>query len=90
MYNFSITSGLKAYFDHIARAKVIFRYDENGSEGLLKNKKANIAVGATGLFDSDIGRPFDFATPYVKHFLSFIGITDVAIFRVEGAAVPEL
>ena len=33
---------------------------------------------------------FDFDIPYVKHFLSFIGITDVTVFRVEGTAIPGL
>ena len=90
MYNFSITSGLKAYFDHTARAGVTFRYSEIGSEGLLKNKKAYIAVASAGIFDNDKMRPYDFATPYVKHFLGFIGITDVTVFRVEGTAIPGL
>ncbi len=90
MYNFSIASGLKAYFDHVARARVTFRYTENGSEGLLKNKKAYIAVASAGVFDNDKMRPYDFATPYIKHFLWFIGITDVTVFRLEGTAIPEL
>lgn len=90
MYNFSVTSGLKAYFDHIARAKVTFRYDENGSEGLLKNKKAYIAVASAGIFTTGKNEPFDFATPYVKHFLGFIGITDVTAFRLEGTAIAGM
>lgn len=90
MYNFSVTSGLKAYFDHIARAKVTFSYSEKGAEGLLKNKKAYIAVSSAGLFDNEKMRPYDFATPYVKHFLGFIGIKDVTTFRLEGTATPEM
>jgi len=90
MYNFSISSGLKAYFDHIARAKVTFSYSQNGSEGLLKNKKAYIAVGSAGVFDTDSMRPLDFATPYVRHFLAFIGIKDVTAFRIEGTAAPQM
>lgn len=90
MYNFSINSSLKAYFDHIARAQVTFRYTENGSEGLLRNKKAYIAFGSAGVFDIEHMRPYDFAVPYIKHFLGFIGITDVTVFRVEGTAIPGL
>lgn len=90
MYNFTITSSLKAYFDHIARVKVTFRYSETGSEGLLKGKKAFIATGSAGLFTSGQNESFDFAAPYVKHFLSFIGITDVTVFRVEGTAIPGM
>lgn len=90
MYNFSISSSLKAYFDHIARAKVTFRYTETGSEGLLKNKKAFIAFGSAGLFDNEDMRAYDFAVPYIKHFLGFIGISDVTVFRVEGTAIPGM
>lgn len=90
MYNYSITSSLKAYFDHIARAKVTFRYTENGAEGLLKNKKAYIAFSSAGIFSNEHMLAYDFAVPYIKHFLGFIGITDVTVFRVEGTAIPGL
>ncbi|KIA88941.1 FMN-dependent NADH-azoreductase [Pedobacter kyungheensis] len=90
MYNFGITSSLKAYFDHIARARVTFQYTENGSEGLCTGKKAYIAVGSAGLFDNDKMRAFDYATPYIKHFLGFVGITDVTAFRIEGTAIPGM
>lgn len=90
MHNFSITSGLKAYFDHIARVKLTFQYHEAGWEGLLKNKKAYIAISSGGVFDNEQWRPYDFAIPYMKHFLGFIGITDVTVFRAEGSGIPEL
>ncbi len=90
MYNFSIPSGLKAYFDHLARANETFKYTEKGAEGLVKGKKAYIAVASAGAFENDFMRPYDFATPYAKHFLSFIGITDTVAFRVEGTAMPDL
>lgn len=90
MYNFSIPSSLKAYFDHVARAGITFRYSEKGPEGLLKNKKAYIALSSAGVFDNDAMRPYDFAAPYVKQFLDFIGITDVTVFRVEGTAIPGI
>jgi FMN-dependent NADH-azoreductase len=39
MYNFSISSTLKAWIDHVARAGRTFRYTAAGPEGLLKSKK---------------------------------------------------
>ena len=39
MYNFGVPSQLKAYFDHIARAGVTFKYTEKGPVGLLTGKK---------------------------------------------------
>jgi FMN-dependent NADH-azoreductase len=40
MYNFGLPSALKAYFDHIARAGVTFRYTDKGPVGPLAGKKA--------------------------------------------------
>src|SRR5690349_1172039 len=42
MYNFGVPSQLKAWFDHIARAGVTFRYTATGPVGLLTGKKAYV------------------------------------------------
>lgn len=39
MHNFGVTSQLKNWIDAICRARVTFRYTENGPEGLLTDKK---------------------------------------------------
>jgi len=49
IYNFSIPAVLKAWIDLIARAKVTFRYGENGPEGLLKNKKVYVMMASDGV-----------------------------------------
>jgi len=36
IYNFAIPAKLKAWVDMVARARVTFRYTENGPEGLLR------------------------------------------------------
>lgn len=78
IYNFGIPASLKAWVDHIARAGVTFRYTETGPQGLLSGKKAILVVTSGGTeVDSDI----DFATPYLRHVLGFIGIHDVQIVR---------
>lgn len=48
MYNFSIPSSLKAYFDHIARAGETFQYTEQGPQGLLTNVKATLILASGG------------------------------------------
>src|SRR5262245_21556339 len=40
MYNFGMPSTLKAWFDHVLRAGVTFRYTEKGPEGLMTGKRA--------------------------------------------------
>lgn len=86
MYNFGIPSQLKAYFDHIARAGVTFRYTENGPVGLLTGKKAYIMAARGGMY---AGTPRDTQTGYVRDFLAFIGITDVEFVYAEGIAMGE-
>lgn len=81
MYNFGIPSTLKAYFDHISRAGVTFRYTENGPEGLLNGKKAYIFATRGGQY---VGTALDTQTAYVRDFLSFLGITDVEFIYAEG------
>ncbi len=80
MYNFSVPAALKAWIDLVARAGVTFRYTENGPIGLLEGKKAVIALASGGVPE---GAPVDFATPYLRHVLSFLGITDVTVIAAD-------
>lgn len=82
IYNFSIPATLKAWIDMICRARKTFRYTENGVEGLLKGKKAFVIVPSGGV---PVGSPVDFATPYLRHALGFVGITDVEFIGAKGA-----
>src|SRR4030095_4562043 len=43
MYNFGIPSTLKAYFDHVARTGVTFRYTAPRQDGLVTGKKAYVS-----------------------------------------------
>jgi FMN-dependent NADH-azoreductase len=83
MYNFGVPSTLKAYFDHVARAGVTFRYTAAGPEGLLKGKKAYVFATRGG---RHAGTPSDLQTAYVRQFLAFIGIRDVEFVYAEGLA----
>ncbi len=80
IYNFSIPAALKAWIDMIARARLTFRYTENGPKGLLEGKKAYLVVATGGV---PVGSPVDFATPYLRHALSFVGIDDVEIVAAD-------
>jgi FMN-dependent NADH-azoreductase len=90
LYNFGIHSSLKAWIDHIVRAGITFKYDENGPEGLLKGKKAYIALTSGGIYSDGPMQSLDFVEPYLKHILSFIGLADISVFRVEGSAIPGI
>jgi FMN-dependent NADH-azoreductase len=87
MYNFGVPSQLKAYFDHIARAGVTFKYSATGPVGLLTGKKVYVFAARGGLY---AGSPLDTQTGYVRDFLAFLGMRDVQFVYAEGLAVsPE-
>ena len=86
LYNFGVPSQLKAYFDHVARAGITFRYTANGPEGLLKGKKAYVFATRGGRY---VGTPRDTQTGYVRDFLAFLGITDVEFIYAEGLAMGD-
>lgn len=48
MYNFGVPSMLKAYFDHVARSGITFRYTENGPVGLLGDKTLYVLATCGG------------------------------------------
>jgi FMN-dependent NADH-azoreductase len=80
VYNFSIPATLKAWVDMIARARLTFRYTQDGPVGLLTGKKAYLVVATGGV---PVGSAVDFATPYLRHALAFVGITDVEIIAAD-------
>ena len=76
IYNFGIPAALKAWIDMVARARLTFRYTENGPKGLLNGKKVYLAVASGG---TEVGSAIDFATPYMRHVLGFLGLDDVEV-----------
>ena len=82
MYNFGIPSTLKAYFDHIARAGITFKYTEKGALGLVTGKKAYLVLARGGHYGDAHAH-----TSYMRDFLAFIGITDVDTVYAEGLAI---
>ncbi len=81
VYNFGPPATLKAWADLVARAGTTFQYTANGPEGLLKGKKAYLAIATGG---TPVGADFDFMSRWLTFFLGFLGITDVAIVAADG------
>jgi len=90
MINFNISSTLKAWVDHIARAGRTFSYGAEGPKGLVTGKKVYIVIASGGVYSSGPAAAFDHAVPYLKTALGFLGMTDVEVVRIEGVAMgPE-
>jgi FMN-dependent NADH-azoreductase len=84
MYNFGVPSQLKAYFDHVARAGVTFKYTDKGPVGQLTGKKVYVFAARGGQY---AGTPLDTQTSYVRDFLRFLGMADVEFVYAEGLAI---
>jgi len=86
VYNFNVPAAFKAWIDQVARAKVTFRYGDNGPEGLLENKKAYVILSSGG---TQLGSDIDFVSNYIHHVFGFIGIKAVTIIDNTGIGRDE-
>ena len=82
VYNFSVSSALKAWIDRIAVAGKTFRYTAEGPQGLAGDKSVWLAVTRGGVRGGD-----DFEEAYLRHMLGFLGIDDIQSVRAEGLAL---
>jgi FMN-dependent NADH-azoreductase len=88
MYNFSVSSQLKAWIDRVAVAGKTFRYTEKGPEGLAGGKQVFIVSSRGGIYSE--GSPqalVDHQEPFLRAVLNFMGITDINYIRAEGVAM---
>jgi len=76
MYNFNISSQLKAWIDRILVAGRTFRYSEAGPIGLAGDKRVIVAVSRGGFYGVDSGmRGAEHAETYLTTVFGFIGVT---------------
>lgn len=90
LYNFGIPSTLKSWVDHIARSGITFSYGDGTPKGLVTNKKVYLAMASGGIYSEGPMKPLDFAEPFLRGALGFLGMNDITTFRVEGIGVPQL
>ncbi len=80
MYNFSIPTTLRSWFDHVLRAGETFSYSEAGPKGLLPGKKVIVVESRGGLYSEGPGQAIDFQEPYLRQLLGFVGLADDLTF----------
>ncbi len=83
VYNFGVPAQLKSWIDQLARKGETFSYATGKPEGLLKGKRAIVALSSDG---TAIGSEIDFASGYIRHMLNFFGITDVEFVAADKMA----
>jgi FMN-dependent NADH-azoreductase len=86
MYNFGVPSPLKAWFDHIARAGVTFRYTPDGPVGLLGGRRVRVFATRGGHY---AGTSLDTQTPFLTTLFGFLGIDDIEFVYAEGTSMGE-
>ncbi|RQR22989.1 FMN-dependent NADH-azoreductase [Burkholderia sp. Bp9142] len=83
MYNFSIPTGLRAWFDYVLRPGVTFSYSEAGPKGLVTGKSIIVIESRGGLYSEGPAQVMDFQEPYLRTLLGYIGLTDVTFIHAE-------
>lgn len=86
MHNLTVPSALKAWIDHVVRARRTFNVTREGKIGLLRNRPVFVAISSGGRFSGERARQPDFLTPYLKAVLGMTGLHDLTVFSVQGTA----
>lgn len=90
MYNFGIAAQLKAWIDMVVIPNKTFTYGPEGSVGLMKSKRAIVAMTRGGVYGLDsLPWSLEHGETYMRAILSFMGITDLEMIVAEGIAVDR-
>ncbi len=85
MHNYTVPSALKAWIDHVVRARRSFGFGPNGKYGLLADRPTYL-VTVSGDPRGAAGDQPDFLVPYLLAILNTIGITSVQVLSVQRTA----
>lgn len=87
MHNLGVSAPLKAWLDQLVRFGITYGYDNEGARtGYLKHRKVYLSIASGGKL-SHWPDGCEFIESYIKAvFGTFVGITDISTFRVEGTA----
>jgi FMN-dependent NADH-azoreductase len=86
-YNFSVPSGLKAWFDLVSRPGRTFRYGPNGHEGLLHDKTIVAITARGGYYEPSTREDEDLQEALIRSFFRFMGLSDIRFVHAEGQSI---
>jgi FMN-dependent NADH-azoreductase len=91
MWNLSIPYRLKHYIDLVTQPGLTFAFSpDTGYRGLISGVGATLVQASAGDFGSGRDPRPDFQKPYLRAWLNFIGVTDIAEVTVEPTVgAPE-
>ncbi len=84
MWNFNIPYVLKHYIDIIVQPKYLFRYTQQGVEGLVKGKQMIIITSRGGDYGANSPtKSYDLQEPYLRAVFGFVGLTDIRFIHAQ-------
>lgn len=86
MHNLTVPSALKAWIDHVVRARRTFDITPAGKIGTVSDRPVFFAISSGGRFSGARARQPDFLTPYLKFIMGTIGLLNLTFFSVQGTA----
>ena len=89
MYNFSVSTQLKAWLDRLAQPGKTFQYTSAGPVGLAGGKQIIIVSARGGFYLQPPFSALDFHEKYLQGFFAFLGIKDLLYIRAEGMSKGE-
>lgn len=84
MHNLTVPSALKAWLDHVVRARRTFNVTAAGKVGTLVDRPVFVAIASGGRFSGERARQPDFLTPYLRAIFGIVGIHNLTFFSIEG------
>jgi FMN-dependent NADH-azoreductase len=91
LWNFSFPPVMKAYLDSVAIAGKSFKFTEQGSVGLLTDKKAFHIQARGGVYSDGPAAQLEMGHRYLAVLMQFLGVPSFEGLFVEGhAAMPDL
>jgi FMN-dependent NADH-azoreductase len=84
MHNFTVSSALKAWIDHIVRVRRTFNVTAKGKAGTLRDRPVFVAVSSGSRYSGARARQPDFLTPYLKAILGTVGLHDLTFSPSKG------
>lgn len=90
LWNFSFPPVMKAYLDSVAVAGKTFKYTEQGSVGLLTDKKVLHIQARGGFYSEGPAASLEMGHRYIDKMMQFFGVTSIEGLFVEGHnAMPD-
>jgi FMN-dependent NADH-azoreductase len=87
MYNWTISSQLKAWIDRVAVPGETFAYTPRGPKGLAGGKRVIVLTGRGSSMLDDRYAGFDHQEPYLRTVFRFLGIDDLTFIHAQGLSL---